>query len=74
MSAQSHPHTVTTFRSQGDAQRAYAVAYSATGLSLEVRSAVEVCGAERRPVFVLAAVTESGAFVASEALRSYYGA
>jgi len=71
VSAKSHPHVVATFPTQSAAWLASARVAANTGLAVEVRSAVEVVGTVRRPCYVLAVVTESGAMVAAEMLERF---
>ena len=71
MTAQSHPYVVTTYPTQSAAMLAASRVAFNTGLACEVRSAMEVRGVDRLPVWVLATVTEAGAQVAAETLERF---
>lgn len=71
MTAKTHPAIVATFPTQSAAWLASARVTANTGLDTEVRSGIEVCGTSRRPCYVLATVTESGAQVAAEMLERF---
>lgn len=71
MTMKTHPYVVATYPTQSAAWLASARVAANTGLAVEVRTAVEVVGAVRRPCYVLATVTESGAMVAAQTLERF---